>query len=52
MPKMSGFLYENLRGNPTLTLLNVLGVFILLDMHIYAHALIVGLLGLFIKEIV
>ena len=26
MPKMSRFLYENHRGSPTLTLLNVLGV--------------------------
>ncbi len=26
MPKMSGFIHENHRGSPTLTLLNVFGV--------------------------
>ena len=46
---MSGFLYKNHRGSPTLTLLNVLGVLgvpnVLHVPHVL-HGRIVGLLGL------
>ena len=40
MPKMSRFLYENHRGSPTLTLLNVLGVLNVLNVFHVLHVLI------------
>ena len=48
-PKMSCYLYENHRGSPTLTMLNVLGVLGVLNvLHVLhvLHGRIVGLLGL------
>ena len=39
MPKMSQFLYENQRGSPTVTLLNVLGVVNVLHVLHVLHVL-------------
>ena len=51
-PKMDGFLCENHRASPTLTMLSAVGVLDMLDMLIaecayFAQGRIVSLLGLF-----